>query len=211
MAYSASSGATGTSRSFADIRLLLGAALLSAISACSAGDAMTPNRLGPLMYLDQSKQLSFERKDTPRGEYGTVDLVNDGAITISLSYLKGWAYKGKTAPRGGAEIATGVDGQYGFCLAGLNGAMNGDERLMRIAVPYIDHFLASLLHPDSPAMTQANLSEVGTFLTTVIAKKDGAVTGEWLGQPTTYYVYGKWLWKVDAADNYVSTCAYPLI
>lgn len=204
-------GAPGLRRNLSRLCLYIGTVSCSVLVACSAEEAISPGKLGQLMFLDQSKVLSFDKTDTPKGEYGNVDLAKDGSITVSLGYLKGWAYKGRVAPHSGNEIATGVDGTYSYCIDALNRALDGDERLNHVVIPYIDHFMASLLHPDSPTLSRENLSEITTLLQNAMSKKNGAVAGEWLNGPTTYYVYGKWLWKLEAFDNVASVCAYPLI
>lgn len=196
------------------VALCLVASSFATIASCSSHDDITPKQLVKLMYLDNNKELSFQRSDTKVGEYGRADILDQDSIDVSLSYMKGSAYKSDTPPHSANEISTGVNGSYSYCVTGLNRNLSGNQELAQLAIPSINHLIVSLLHPDVSTLDsyKEHLDESSSLLQSIIQDKNGAVSGKgYDGSDETYYINGGWLWRWSSNDNFVMLCAYPVI
>lgn len=189
--------------------------LLVACSASSKTNEVTPNELAKQMFVDQGVTLPpFTISDNSLGKYGSVDLIKHGNILISLGYQAGDAYNKDDVPATANELLSGVKGSYSYCVSGMNGNLDGDPQLMHLAVPDLDRLIIALLHPDAVTTESksTHIPEVREFVTNLYSQKGGAKAGTFRdGSPTTYYVYGGWLWRGEASDNAVLLCAYPII
>jgi hypothetical protein len=190
-------------------------ALLVACSESSKSNEPTPDELAKQMFVDQNITIPpFSTSHNSLGEYGSVDLIRQGNITISLAYQAGDAYNKDEPPTTSDELLSGVKGAYSYCVTGINGSLDGDPKLMQLAVQDLDRLVVALLHPDAVTTEgkSAHMSEIQAFIANLYSQKGGAKAGTFRdGSPTTYYVFGGWLWRGEAHDNSVLLCAYPII
>jgi hypothetical protein len=200
---------------FAKFPLIAALALLVACSANGNTSEINPKELAKQMFVDQGITLPpFTISENSLGEYGSVDLIKNGNISISLAYQAGDAYNKDDAPASGSELLSGVKGAYSYCVVGMDGNLDGDPQLMHLAVPDLDRLIVTILHPAdvTTESKSAHLPEVRQFVNDLYTQKGGAKAGTFRdGSPTTYYVYGGWLWRGEASDNAVLLCAYPII